>query len=147
MRAIVRSIALLAVVLLALAGEAKAWTAFGTAEDIHPIENVTLTGPDGEALFLGYKTSTVYFLGGVWLSDDGYVLGLQADSARFLDMPPPETLAQFQAQGLVPNPLPPYSLGILDYLNGFSLWIVLVVLVAGYVAVLIGRRRSEQRSY
>ncbi len=127
-------------VLFGFAGEARAWTAFGTVEDIHPIENVGLTGPDGEALFLGYKTSTVYFIGGAWITDDGYILGLQSDHSRILDMPTGETLAGFQKQGLLPDPLPGYSVGFLAYLKGYSLWLALLVLIGGYAALMITRR-------
>ena len=148
MRFIVRSVGLLLVLaFISLAGEAKAWTPFGTAEDIHPIENVDLKGPDGEALFLGYKTSTVYFLLGVSVHDDGYILGLQSDHTRFLDMPPAETLANFQSQGLLPKPLPPYALGILDYLNGYGLWIVVFLFIGGYLLFIVSRVRSRGRRY
>ena len=63
--------------LMAFAGEARAWTPFGTVEHITRIEDVLLKTPAGDALYLGHKTSTVYFIGGVYVADDGYVLGLQ----------------------------------------------------------------------
>ena len=37
-------------------------------------------------------------------------------------MPKGEELAKFQAAGTLPSPLPPYRLGILDYVVGYSLW-------------------------
>jgi hypothetical protein len=137
----------LAVCFMAMGGEARAWTPFGTQENIHRIANVDLKGPDGVALFIGYKTSTNYFLGGVSVSDDGYVLGLQADKSRFLDMPPPDKVAEFQAQGLLPNPLPSYSLDLGDYIGGFSLWLGLAVVALLYLMVFMLRRSVRRIEY
>ncbi len=137
---------ILTLFLVAFSGEARAWTPFGTDERISRIEDVALTTPDGDPLFLGYKTSTVYFLGGLYVSDDGYVLGLQAKPKYYVDMPSPDKLAEFQQKGLLPNPLPPYRLGLVDYLKGFSLWIVVVPLVGAYVAMhLVFRSRRRRR--
>ncbi len=138
-----------AFVLVAFAGEARAWTPFGTVERVALIEDVTLTTPDGDALYLGYKTSTVYFILGVRVSDDGYVLGLKSKPRHYVDMPPPDKLAEFQKKGLLPDPLPPYRLGIGTYLAGFSLWLVVGPLIGLYLyfhfAVRGGRRRRVVR--
>lgn len=137
----------LILILMTFAGEARAWTPFGTVEHISPIQDVTLTTPEGDALYLGYKTSTVYFIGGVYVSDDGYVLGLRSAPKHYVDMPPAALLANFQKEGRLPDPLPPYHLGVVDYLKGFSLWIVLVPIVAGYLyahfAIRSGTRRRR----
>ena len=140
-------LAALAVLLVLSPATANAVTLFGTVEDIHPIQDVRLTGPDGQALFLGNKTSTVYFIGGAALSDDGYVLGLRAEPNRFLDMPAGGVLADFQKRGLLPDPLPGYRLGFLAYLKGYSLWIALAVALGTYALVLLGRRRAGRRRY
>ncbi len=132
---------------MAFAGEARAWTPFGSVEHITPIVDVSLTTPGGDALYLGHKTSNVYFVLGVFVSDDGYVLGLRSAPKHYVDMPPPEMLAAFQKQGKLPDPLPPYRLGIGDFLWGYSLWIVVVPLLGGYiywhVAIRGGRRRRH----
>ena len=125
----------LALFLMAFAGEARAWTPFGTVEHVNPIQDVGLTTPDGDPLYLGYKTSTVYFIGGVYVHNDGYVLGLKSVSKRYVDMPPPDLLASFQKQGKLPDPLPPYHLGVVEYLKGYSLWIVVVLGVIGYLVI------------
>jgi hypothetical protein len=138
---------LLALLLIVLAGEARAWTPFGTVEHTTRLQDVTLTTPDGEALYLGHKTSTVYFILGVYISDDGYVLGLQSNPKHYVDMPPPNMLADFQSKGQLPAPLPSYRLGVGDYLAGYSLWIVAVPLIVAYLffhfAVRLGRRRRR----
>jgi hypothetical protein len=141
---------LLALFLIVFAGEAKAWTPFGTVEHTTRIEDVTLTTPDGDPLFLGYKTSTLYFLLGVYVSDDGYVLGLRASPRHIAEMPPPNVLIELQKQGKLPNPLPAYHLGLGDYAAGFSLWLVVLPIVAAYLyyhfAFGPGRRRRRRRT-
>ncbi len=143
-----RGIGLLFVVLLlAFAGEARAWTPFGTVEHISRLEDVALRTPAGDALYIGHKTSTAYFLLGVFVNDDGYVLGLRSEPKHYVDMPPPAMLAEFQKEGTLPDPLPPYHLGLSDYLWGYSLWLVVVPLLGGYLyfhfAIRSGRRRNR----
>ena len=75
---------------------------------------------------------------GVYVHDDGYVLGLQSNPKHYVDMPPPDMLADFQKQGTLPDPLPTYHLGVGDYLAGYSLWIVVVPLV-GWLSLLLFR--------
>ena len=136
----------------AFAGEAQAYTPFGTAEHTTRIEDVPLTTPAGDALYLGHKTSTVYFILGVFVRDDGYVLGLRSNPKHIGDMPPPSVLAELQKEGKLPDPLPPYHLGFGDYLAGYSLWIVAGPLIGLYLyfhfAVRLrrrGRRRPARR--
>jgi uncharacterized protein len=136
---------ILALFLVAFAGEARAWTPFGTTESITPLQDVTLTTPTGDALNLGYKTSTVWFLLGIYVSDDGYVLDLRSNPKRYVDMPPPAMLADFQSKGQLPTPLPAYRLGFGDYLAGFSLWIVVVPLVGAYLYYYFAVRSRRRR--
>ncbi len=135
----------LVLLLAAFAGEARAWTPFGTVEHTTPIEDVALTTPEGDALYLGYKTSTVYFLLGVYFRDDGYVLGLRSSPKHIGEMPPPDVLAELQKQGKLPNPLPPYRLGIGDYIMGFSLWIIALPLAGIYMATHFSVRSRRPR--
>jgi hypothetical protein len=137
----------LALFLMAFAGEARAWTPFGVVEHISRIEDVSLTTPGGDQLYLGHKTSTVYFILGVRVSDDGYVLGLRENPKHYVDMPPADLLATFQKEGRLPDPLPPYYLGPGDYVSGYALWIVVLPVVGGYLywhfAIRPGRRRHR----
>jgi len=99
---------------------------FGKQEDVQKIQDVQLKGPSGEDLFLGYKTSG-YFLGaGVYISDDGYVLGIQGVKDKYFPLPRAEVLTQLQQEGSLPSPLPQYSLSLLDYAFGYSLWLTLL---------------------
>ena len=100
----------------------QAWE-FGTTEHIERIEAVAARGPQGEKQFLGYKYSRYSFLGPYWMSDDGYVLGVEGGSRYFpLDA---DKIAALQKAGQLPAPLPLYKIGIISWLYGFFLWIVL----------------------
>jgi hypothetical protein len=129
---------LIGIALLAATGSANA-SMFGTQEDIHKLIDVNITGQQGEPLFLGYKTSTLYVLAGVYVKDDGYVFGLRDKSDNYINTSP-EEIAKFQQEGLLPNPLPKYTIGIIDYLLGYSLWIVIVVLAIVYGAGWLRKR-------
>ncbi len=135
-----------ALLLVAFAGEARAWTPFGTVEHTTRLQDVTLTTQDGEALYLGHKTSTLYFILGVYISDDGYVLGVRSNPGHIGDMPPPDVLADLQKKGLLPDPLPPYRLGLGDYLAGYALWLVVGPLIGLYLYFqFAGRLRRRRR--
>jgi hypothetical protein len=113
------------------AGAAHAKMMFGNDESIHFIQDVDLKYQD-KALYLAHKVSTQFFLAGIYVKDDGYVLGIKGEDKRYFSMPGGDALERYQKQGLLPNPLPPYSLGFFDYLFGYSLWIILVVLALVY---------------
>src|SRR5262245_26837938 len=95
---------------------------FGKDETIHFLQDVKLTGPNQETLYLGYMTAIQFFLAGVYVEDEGYVLGVKGESKTFFRVPTGEELKGFQQRGLLPDPLPPYSLNFFDYLFGYSLW-------------------------
>ena len=126
-------LAFLAALLAApLAAEAKLM--FGKDETIHKLQDVDITGQNGEALFLGYKTTTNFFLAGISIKDDGYVFGVRGDSAKYITTTP-EELAKFQENGLLPTPLPAYKIGTVDWIIGNSMWVVvlpLLVIVFGF---------------
>ncbi len=77
---------------------------------------------------LCYKLSTYFFVAGCYVTDDGYVLRRAGETRSYTKLTP-ELIKTHQASGMLPNPLPPYSLSILDYVFGYSNWIVLAVVV------------------
>jgi hypothetical protein len=139
---IIRIIGMVAVLVLALDKPALAG-AFGTQETIHHLQDVGLKGPNGEALYLGYKTSVMNVVAGIYIHDDGYVLGIKEDATRYFNLPAGAKLTLVQRAGLLPDPLPPYTLGILDYFLGYSLWIILPVLIPYYM--IRSRFRAKRR--
>lgn len=117
-----------------------AWQ-FGADETTHFLQDVTLKGAKDEALFLGYMTKIQFFVAGMYITDEGYVLGVKGESNRYYNMPTGEELARFQKNGFLPDPLPPYSLSFWDYLFGYSLWWV----IAGTIAWFAIRGRFKKR--
>jgi hypothetical protein len=108
------------------------------------MQDVTLKGANDEALYLGYMTKTQNFIAGYSLADEGYVLGVKGDSKKFYHMPTGDDLVRFQQSGLLPNPLPPYQLGTMDYVLGYSLYGVIGFVILWYgIAYVIKKRKAE----
>lgn len=116
---------------------------FGKDETLKCIQPITLKGPQGEALCLGHKFSKRFFIAGVYLQDEGYVLGLQQDTSRFFPLTEPYK-AELQASGVLPTPLPAYSIPTIEYVFGYSLWLV-IVFVAAFM-VLENRMKKKRRA-
>jgi hypothetical protein len=114
---------------------------FGTEEHLTCIQDVPLKGPDGEALCLAYKSSLHFFVAGIYLSDDGYVLRVVGQNA-YLELPTGDELQALQAQQSLPDPLPPYSIPLADYAFGYSLWLILLAMAA---FELLRRQRTRAR--
>jgi len=88
---------------------------------------VELRGDLGESLCLAYKTSA--YFGGIYLSDDGYVLAGDI-KGRSVHYPlTAEHIAALQAAERLPTPLPPYRLSLFEYALGYSYWVPLVASV------------------
>lgn len=111
---------------MALAATAPAHAAkmmFGNQEYLEKIQDVDIKGSKGEALYLGYKYTHHAFVAPYYLSDDGYILGVVGQKSYYkLEA---REIERLQASGLLPKPLPPYSIGIVDYAFGYLLWIIL----------------------
>lgn len=106
---------------------------FGEQEDIHKIMDVELKGGENENLFLGYKTNSYYLLAGVYIKDDGYVLGVKGERGSYYPFPSGDELNNFQTFGMLPKALPEYSIPFFDYVIGYSLWIILFFIVVYFV--------------
>ena len=104
---------------------------FGNVEDIHFIQDVDVTGSKGEKLYLAYKTSTMFALLPVYITDDGYVLGVSGEDSYYTLTE--KQIADLQGSDLLPKPLPSYGLELMDYAFGYLLWLVLAGLVLFYV--------------
>lgn len=116
---------------------------FGTQDRIKCIQPIKEDQPTGEkpAIWivrdinrpkysLCHKYSTVFFFAGVYLHDDGYVLAEGDDAYKSVPLDSAK-ITEFQEKGVLPTPLPAYSIPLSQYLIGYSLWLLLVVLIAG----------------
>ncbi len=142
-RTSVHACALLAIIACLIATPATAAKVmFGDQEKLEKIQDVAIKGQNGEALYLGYKYTHHAFIAPYYVSDDGYILGVVGQNRYYkLDA---ATIEQFQARALLPKPLPPYELSIIDYLFGHLLWIVLAgIAVAGYFASRKTKRQKQ----
>jgi hypothetical protein len=101
---------------------------FGANQRVHFVQEVSLRGPNDEQLFLGRMIETNSFLLPYAVKDQGFVLGIAGESARYFDMPPDDALQAMQREGLLPAPLPTYELTAVDLIFGNLLWIVIAVL-------------------
>jgi hypothetical protein len=116
--------ALFAAASLGSAGEAAAFR-FGKDEALHRIPGVVVHAADGDEMTLAYKTTTIWFFGGIYVSDDGYAFAFKSNARKYVSLTP-EMIAMLQAGGLVPTPLPSYKLSTVDYVLGYSLWTLLL---------------------
>ena len=97
---------------------------FGAKEEVDKIQDI-----EGTNYKLSHKYTLYFFIAGVYLSDDGYIL---QDKTAFDTYYPhsDEAIRDFQTKGLLPSSLPKYSIPLIEYLFGYSLWIVIALSAA-----------------
>ncbi len=105
---------------------------FGTDDNIHPITDVSVTGPEGQPMQLAHRVSLHFFVAGIYTTDEGYVLVEKGKTDLYYTLTP-ELIAEYQASNSVPNPLPAYKIPLWDYLFGYSLWLIVASLILFYV--------------
>ena len=126
MKKLLFMIALLAMV-PNLASAKRVGGLFGKSERINKITDVTIKGANGEDLYLAYKTTSLFIFMGVYMKDDGYVLGVKGSIGTYYPLDE-EQIKKFQASGNLPTPLPSYKIALTEWLWGFSVWILLAVM-------------------
>ena len=111
------------VVMLCFASHAVA-LGFGSDENIHAIQDI-----EGTNYRLCHKTTLHFFGAGIYMTDDGYVLQERGMYDRYIPLEESD-IHEMQNEGLLPNPLPQYSIPIQEYVFGYSLWIVIAFSLA-----------------
>lgn len=114
---------------------------FGNDEKMHTIQKVEGLGGSTE-YYLCYKTTTHFFVAGIYLSDDGYVLQEGGDTSKYIPLSQTRTV-ELQQQGVLPNPLPSYSIPLFEYAVGYSLWLLLVAIGGGSFIMNVFQRTSN----
>lgn len=138
-------LALCIVALTALASQpAHAQLILGNKQQVHAITDVPLKSPKGEDLYLGHLTATGYFVLGVYVDDKGYVLGIKGTQDQYYPMPDKPLMIAAQKTGLLPDPLPDYSISPLEYIKGYSMWALLAVFFA--LSVMSKRKRRKRKA-
>jgi uncharacterized protein len=137
-----RALLIVVSMLLALgASPAQAAFTFGAEEALHTLVDVGVVGENGEALALGYKTTTQNFLLPYAISDDGYVLVVKGEAGKYYGVTSGE-IAQWQAAGLIPDPLPTYEIPLIERLLGYALWPTLAVIALIYLIPALRKRKA-----
>jgi hypothetical protein len=100
---------------------------FGDDDTLHKIQDVEFTGPKGEELYLAYRTTIKFFVLGVNLTEQGYVLAIKDSEQKGYYSLDDAQIKELQKNGGLPNPLPKYELTKFDYAFAYSLWIFIFI--------------------
>jgi hypothetical protein len=115
---------------------------FGKDEKLHCLARTPMRDSEGGGLCVAHKTTTYSLFMPLYFSDDGYVLASSPGRESYYPMPTGAELAELQASGELPSPLPAYSVAALDYVFGYALWVAIGLAVGvGYVQNLRKRQR------
>jgi len=106
----------------------RAMLSFGKQDYIRYIQNVDIVDGENRELYLGYLLTRVNFVGGLYLEDNGYVLGVKDKDIYYSLLT--EDITDLQASGKLPKPLPEYKIGLMDYIFGYIVWLIIFILVA-----------------
>jgi hypothetical protein len=147
---------LAAYILMAVSVQDAHAAKFGSWDKLQHLQDLKEKGPKGEALSLGYVTTTHSFVLPYTMTGD-YVLIVKGAERGFNGRPmdiyhrlPKDKIEQMQRTGALPNPLPPYRHTIVDYLGAYVLWWLIPVtffFVWAFSMLGIGSRpRTETRS-
>jgi hypothetical protein len=100
---------------------------FGKKDSIIAIQNINQKDQNSDNLFLGHRITTNFFILGVSVSDQGYVLGVKEKYNRYYPLDE-QKIAELQKKNILPTPLPRYKIDLFQYLVGYSLYIFIVVI-------------------
>jgi hypothetical protein len=123
--------------------DARAWR-FGSEDRVRVLQDVNVRGQNGESLYLGYKMTVQNVMLGIYIKRDGYVLGIKGDSKHYYHLPSAQEVERLQRAGLLPNPLPPYRMDFADYLYGFLMWPVALLLTVVSIFLNAAKRAREE---
>ncbi|HTJ40722.1 MAG TPA: hypothetical protein VL463_01460 [Kofleriaceae bacterium] len=114
---------------------------FGKHVESTCIQDLPDPGPNGEALCLAYRVESYGLVFPGYTRDGGYAIQIKGSRAsRPID---DAWIAKLQQRGVLPDPLPSYSIPASTYAWGFSLWpVIALVLLVTWV-----RRRSAMREH
>lgn len=99
---------------------------FGEEEKIVKLREIRLVNMKQESLYLGRLVTTKFFILGIGIKDNGYVLGVEGKEGAYYPFLPEDQVKKMQKSSTFPTPLPPYKLGVFDYMIGYSLyWLLL----------------------
>lgn len=104
---------------------------FGEDDNIYVIQDVDLTSPNNKPMQLAHRVTNHFFIGGIYTTDNGYVLIEKGSKDEYWTLTENEML-QYQADKFLPTPMPSYKIPFWDYLFGYSLWLIIAGVVVYY---------------
>ncbi len=96
---------------------------FGVEEKLFDLKATNYYDGD-EPLWIKGKTTTYYFIGGVYVRNDGCVLAAKGSKDSYIPLPPRGEIVALQEAEILPTPLPEFKIPPLELFMGFLLWIV-----------------------
>jgi len=103
---------------------------FGEEDNLHKLQDIEMVDQDGNALSLGYRTTTQFFILGTSIKDKGYILRIKGSDEYYqLD---DASIKELQHKGDLPKQMPFYHLSYMDYALGYSLWIFIALSLLYY---------------
>lgn len=100
---------------------------FGADEKLHVIAPTEMKSSSGAPLYLCFKTYSYFFVAGLYATSERVICDGEL-SKSYWPMPEPARLKEFQAAGLVPDPLPDYQVDTIEYIFGYSMWILIAAI-------------------
>ena len=119
---------------------------FGQSDEMVCLVDMPSVGPEGEELCLAAHNAYYALIGGLYSTSELVIAAKSADVYdAYYPLPTGNDLSSLQASGVLPDPLPTYDRPISDYISGYSLWFMILVMVAAYFAIgRAGRRRATR---
>lgn len=117
---------------------------FGEQDSFRKFQDVEFKDPNGKELYLAHRITTKFFIAGVYIKEQGYVLPLKNSEE---DIYYPLTAAQIiemQADGSLPKQLPKYEFTLWEYAFGYSLWLLIGIMAIYYVIKRIFKKNKPE---
>lgn len=132
------------------AAEARGFGRFGNEDNFHKIQDLVIPAelagevpPEwSQGVELDSHTVTHWLGGGAWLEDKGYAITVRGGE-KYWDLDEKLTGA-LQEANILPKPLPKYEIPVIDYVFGYSLWIIIAVLALWYGAAAMLKRKKPE---
>ncbi len=145
LRRVVASLAMFSILFMSQVAHAKSGFRFGDSESLHKLQDIDMPGPKGEKLYLANRTISKFIFLGVYLSDKGYVLAVVDDPKKGYYPLEEELIKKLQNAQQLPKPLPKYTISLWDYFLGYSLWIVIFIIVVWtFVQTRVSKKLTEK---
>ena len=100
---------------------------FGEKDFIYKIQDIGIKNKDAEPLYLGHRVTIKFFIAGIYLEDNGYVLSSKTNNEKKYLQLDDKLIHNLQAEGVLQTPVPKYKVSGMDYLLGYSLWVIIFV--------------------